>query len=251
MHEHTSNQENTQVPHKKRVKADGSEHKSGPEAEPKTIDHAFADAAPPAAPLAGSFAVPPSPSPVIQTYDLNSMEVPRGSTIQRVITNLDAVRVGKPGEDQFVQFHPTKQCYWIVPEKRETGRKAHLVHPNIAAQVGPPQCRKAVHVYWIDQYGNLGVWPILQAGKNGKIDDYSISAEARVDEALLTGDWRIVRTVEGTRVYGLFEPEQHIDALVKWPEGGIEAIRDKAYEDRVILTLDHPVLRSMRTKRVG
>jgi len=104
-------------------------------------------------------------------------------------------------------------------------------------------------VAWVDPDGNYGIWPILQENSTGDINEFSISAMKKVDMAIAGGGWYCFRVAKGQRGYGLWAADSDL-GIPKWPPEGIEFLIQKAFEDRIITTPDHPLFKALRGKPV-
>jgi hypothetical protein len=166
-----------------------------------------------------------------------------------VDTGIEIVRARKPSPTKYVSIFPEKRYAWIVPEDRESRRDPYLVAPAIG-QTLMPLCRRAQLVAWVDPDSNYGIWPILQEGSTGEINEYSLSAMKKIDMAVTGGKWYCFRVPKGQRGYGLWEADSDL-GIPKWPPEGIEFLIKKAFEDRVILDVNHPLLKALRGKSVA
>jgi hypothetical protein len=218
-----------------------------------------------AAKAAGDFVEPASPSPVAQTYKAEDLvsEDDSPSAGTRVDTEIEIVRVGKT--DRFVAYLPVSYFGWIIPEDRDSRRPAHLVAPNIA-KAHKSICRRVRFAFYVDPDRNFGTWPILLEDKSGRVNEWNLSALAKVDMALDDSakgicQWHSIRTNgEGQpKGYGLWRADEAEElGTPAWPTDGMHSLNDVAklllniaFKDRIIADENHEVLRKQRGKRVG
>ena len=94
-----------------------------------------------------------------------------------------------------------------------------------------------------NRQGVLFLWPCRLPGPDGKIDDWSRTALAAADMAR-TG-WVRVASNMALGAYDVFEAKGDLPEP-EWPDVPFKELLRVAFKDRLIETLDHPVLRKLR-----
>jgi hypothetical protein len=191
-------------------------------------------------------ASPPVPT-VTEDFDLEAFRASPAPLVVAVDSGISAVRVRKPRGIDFVFVHPEWRMFaWIIPEDFKHRREAHLVLPSVAAN-HLDTCRKVLLVPYCGDDNNYYLWPIPQEDATGRINDYNKSAMQQISKAI--GKWCQFKANMGNQSYNLFEARDQRDAPT-WPPGGVEFLIKKAFEDRIIKTKDHPLLRQLRGRKV-
>jgi hypothetical protein len=155
------------------------------------------------------------------------------------------VPVRKPDKAWFVRVHPDEgyrlqTAVLELKEERETYLVAQPLWPELAAEAtfSPRLLLTA-----INRQGVLFLWPIRLPGPDGKIDDWNRSA---LEAAQLAQDqWVRVTANMPLGAYDVFVATgQHPDP--RWPEQPFGDLLKTAFKDRLIDSLEHPVLRKLR-----
>ena len=155
------------------------------------------------------------------------------------------VPVRKPDKAWFVRVHPDEgyrlqTAVLELKEERETYLVAQPLWPELAAEAtfSPRLLLTA-----INRQGVLFLWPIRLPGPDGKIDDWSRSAlEA---SQLAQEQWVRMTANMPLGAYDVFVATgQHPDP--HWPEQPFGDLLKVAFKDRLIDSLEHPVLRKLR-----
>jgi hypothetical protein len=251
MHQHNSNQENTQVPHKKRVKVDGASQPVSP-------------------PLVEV------PKPLIETPPANTeadvfTDYPRdefednqpfyAELVQQVDPSQLPVVIGKPKERRFAVIHPESiqgegVCGWILEgdgegkkddQKSNKPRRPDCRVATSIAQQNSRLCRRVRFYAWVDNYGVHGLWLVKQENRRGEVHSYSKTAMDRLEEAATKGGWFTFYT-EGqsyqSREYdGNLGKPQFLGTMQDYLERGFPP-------ERRITTNNHPYLVELRGKPV-
>ena len=196
-----------------------------------------------------AFSVPSSaPSPSItDEFDLNAFRADSGPIAVPVESGIDAVRVEKPRRMEFVFMHAEWRDYiWVIPGDFKGKWEAHLVAPKIAVAY-PQVCRKVLIVPYADVNGNYFLWPIPQEDAAGRINQYNRSAMRRVAQA--AGRWCQFEANMGNQTYNLYEALDQREAP-QWPHEGLTFLVEKAFENRIVMTADHPIFRIVCGRKV-
>jgi hypothetical protein len=155
------------------------------------------------------------------------------------------VPVRKPDKAWFVRAHPDEgyrlqTAVLELKEERETYLVAPALWPDLAAEAtfSPRMLLTATN-----RQGVLFLWPIRLPGHDGKLDDWNRSA---LEAAQLAQEqWVRVTANMPLGAYEVFVATgQHPDP--RWPEQPFADLLKAAFKDRLIDSLEHPVLRKLR-----
>lgn len=158
---------------------------------------------------------------------------------------LTIVRVGKPNKESWVRTSPDTEN-WIVCsvlELKSDGDETYWLLPKIRdALIGEP-CLKAVRlILAVDRQGNPFFWKIGMPDPNGRSQPW---VDSLMDAAnLAKTKWIRVAWSMSTRGYELTEAE--IKADPKWPVEPLRDLLNIAFRGRVVSTMEHPILRTLR-----
>jgi hypothetical protein len=155
------------------------------------------------------------------------------------------VPVRKPDKSWFVRTHPDETCRLQtavieLKEDRETYLVAQPLWPVLAAEstFSPRALFTA-----INRQGVLFLWPIRLPGTDGKVDVWSRTALDATEMA--TKRWVRVTANLSLGAYEVFEATGQLGEP-SWPSTPFVELLRIAFRDRLISSLDHPVLRRLR-----
>jgi hypothetical protein len=156
---------------------------------------------------------------------------------------LVTVPVRKPDRQSFVQVHPDPayRLETVVLELKEE-RETYLVEPGLWSEL-PNEVVPKLIVTAINRQGVVFLWPVRLPGPDGRIDDWNRSALEAVARA--TSRWVRVAANMGLGAYGIYEAPTDL-APPTWPDVSFRDLLQVAFKDRLISTVDHPVLRRLR-----
>jgi hypothetical protein len=97
----------------------------------------------------------------------------------------------------------------------------------------------------VTRQGPTLLWPVRLPGPDGKLDDWNRSAQAAAEVA--KSKWVRVQANFHLDAYVVLVA-QDLSAAPEFPELGLEQILRIAFKDRLIDSLDHPVLRRLQGK---
>jgi hypothetical protein len=121
-------------------------------------------------------------------------------------------------------------------------RRHYVVEPDIVPEITSDLIPKLLVPYATRQ-GSVGLWSIRLPDESGHIDTFNESALVIVEQ--YAGQWIRVLTNQETRSYEVLECTVEVP-LPKFPEGGMRYLFNIAFRNRVIQTLEHPVLKELR-----
>jgi hypothetical protein len=156
-----------------------------------------------------------------------------------------AVPVRKPDKSWFVRVHPD-EAYRLqtavveLKEDRETYLVAPALWPELAAEsTFSPRALFTT----MNRQGVLFLWPIRLPGSDGKVDEWSRTALEAADMA--AKGWVRVTANMPLGAYDVFQATGNLPDP-EWPDLTFRELLRVAFKDRLIDSLDHPVLRRLR-----
>lgn len=180
----------------------------------------------------------------VSQLDLAAISLPQNyGAIAGVKKILTTVPVRKPGNQTFFRVHSGEDWHLqaaILQLKDDSD--CFLVMPDLLYEIGQEVKPKLLYTA-ISRDGNPFLWPVNLPGEDGRLDTWSQSAHAAAQIA--EKSW--IRLVSN-RGFGAYEVMQATGSLEdpEWPELDFQALVNLAFKDKVIATLDHPVLRRLR-----
>ena len=155
------------------------------------------------------------------------------------------VPVRKPDKAWFVRVHPDEKyrLQAAVLELREE-REHYLVRPEIVQGLpGETAVSPRTIFTAVNRQGVVFLWTVRLPGPDGKLDEWSRSAQEAARLAM--GGWVRVQANMGLGAYDVF---QAVAALPEpqWPEEPLRELLKVGFNGKLIDTLDHPVLRKLR-----
>jgi hypothetical protein len=158
---------------------------------------------------------------------------------------LIAVPVRKPDKAWFFRVHPGNdyrlETYVIeLKEERETYLVLKPLWPQLA---GESTFSPRVIYTAINRQGGVFLYPIRLPGPDGKLDDWSRTALEAAQRAQT--NWVRVTANMSLGVYDVFEATAELPKP-QWPEQSFSDLLKVGFKDRLIDSLDHPVIRKLR-----
>ena len=157
---------------------------------------------------------------------------------------LTTVPVRKPARPWFVRTHPS-DAYRLdtvlldLKEEQET----YLVAPELLGHLGEESTLSTCALFTaINRQGTVFLWPVkLTSG--ARTNSWNTSA---LDAALRAREgWVRVQANMSLGAYEVIVPESNLPDP-EWPELALRELLSIAFKDRLITSLDHPVLRDLR-----
>jgi hypothetical protein len=158
---------------------------------------------------------------------------------------LITVPVRKPDKAWFFRVHPDEayrlQTYVIeLKEERET----YLVARPLWSQLAAESAFSPRVIYTaINRQGVVFLYPIRLPGPDGKLDDWSRSALEAAQRAQT--NWVRVAANLSLGAYDVFEATAELPEP-QWPEQSFQELLGVGFKDRLIDSLEHPVIRKLR-----
>lgn len=183
---------------------------------------------------------PPDP------FNPDSLRLPQNFAatigVQKVLAT---VPVKKPGKESWVRVHSeSSYCIETAVIELKEDREIYLVSrdlwPELSAEAtfGPRAFFTA-----ITRQGVLFLWPVRLPGPDGRLDAWSQSAlEATT---IAQRQWIRVTANMSLGAYEIFKATGDIPEPI-WPQQSFSELLRIAFRDRLINSLEHPVLKRLR-----
>lgn len=160
--------------------------------------------------------------------------------VKKVLTTVPAK---KPGPQSFFRVRGGEAWRFqaAVLQLREDG-ECYLVVPELYAEL-VQEVRPKLLYTGITRDGSVFLWPVNVPGEDGRLDTWSQSAHAAAK--LAEQGWVRLVANRSLGAYDLFQATNIADEPA-WPELSFEEIVNLAFRDRLISSLDHPVVKRLR-----
>jgi hypothetical protein len=158
-----------------------------------------------------------------------------------------AVPVRKPEKSWWVRVHPEPAYRLqtaVIELKEDRGSETYLVAPALRSQlVTEPTFRLKLLATAVNRQGTLFLWEVNLPRPDGRADEWSRTALDGVN--LATQGWVRIAANMQAGFYDVFKASGEL-AEPEWPDVPFRDMLRVAFRDRLIDTLDHPVLRRLR-----
>jgi hypothetical protein len=177
-------------------------------------------------------------------YDLEQLRIDpstmEGGSVKKLLTT---VPVRKPNKQEFIRVHPgpqyrETQAFIELKEERET----YAVDLRMVPQL-TEECFFATLFTTMNRAGVLFLWPVKVPAADGKILEWHSSAAMAAQHAMQT--WVRVKANTSLGAYEMFEATSDKIPEPAWPELPFAGIYRLAFKDKIIRSLDHPVVRRL------
>ena len=160
--------------------------------------------------------------------------------VRRIIVS---VPVRKPGRQEVFRTHPDLEM-WLETTVLEVkaDRLSYLVEPSLAPHL-PGEAVPKVLVTSMTTYGAVFLWPIKLQDELGRHDEWNAVALEAAERARS----KFIRLVAnmGAGTYDVLEATGNFPEPA-WPDLTLNVLLAMAFKDRIIDSLDHPVLKQLR-----
>ena len=166
-------------------------------------------------------------------------EMLEAASVKKLLTT---VPVRKPLAQDFVRVRPEPQyramlAFIELKDDRETYIVDLGAVPELAGE-----CLFANLFTAITRTGVLFMWPVKIPAADGRISEWNVSAATAAEHAMK--GWIRVRSNMSLGAYEIFEAQGSIPEPI-WPELSFEEIIRIAFKDKIIRSLDHPVVKRL------
>ena len=160
--------------------------------------------------------------------------------VKKLVTTIP---VKKPSPQDFIRVNPApayRLSVGIIELKED--REVYLVMPSVAAVVSEEMYRATLFTA-INRQGVAFLWPVRLPSPDGRQSEWQRSA-AEAAELAMKG-WVRVRANMALGAYDIFQASTLIPEP-EWPELSFSEMLSIAFKERVVSSLDHPVLKRLR-----
>jgi hypothetical protein len=157
---------------------------------------------------------------------------------------LTTVWVRKPSAQDFVRVHPDaafRDAFAFV-ELKDDDREHYLVMPEIAVAVADEVVMKMLYTT-INRQGTVSLWPVRLPTPEGRVNEWHRTAQEAAARAV--DRWIRIKANLSLGAYEIFEAPASIPDPV-WPEHTFDQLLRIGFKDKLIQSLDHPVLKRLR-----
>jgi hypothetical protein len=153
------------------------------------------------------------------------------------------VPVRKPTRQEFIRVHPDENYRFStgVFELKEE-REIYLVDSDLWGEL-PGEITPKILLTTINRQNVLTLWPIRLPGEDGRLDNWNASAMEAAN--LAQSRWVRVASNMSLGGYDVFKAMSDLPEP-EWPDMSMQQIMDIAFKDRLINSLEHPVIRRLR-----
>jgi hypothetical protein len=191
-------------------------------------------------------ATPQTPDP----FDVEALRLPQdfgaGLGVKKALL---AIPVIKPAKDWWVRVHPSEEYRrpaGVIEKKGDRGQEIYFVAPALWSELSlatEPTFKFKLLATAINRQGTLFIWEVNYARRDGRTDEWSRTALEAVNMA--TAGWVRVAANLGAGFYDVFQASGSLPDP-RWPDVPFRELLRIAFKDRLIESLDHPVLRELR-----
>jgi hypothetical protein len=177
-------------------------------------------------------------------YDPESLRLDQSfvetSGVKKLLTT---VPVRKPNNQDFVRVHPD-EAYRLTAAiiELKDDREVYLVLPHVAHQL-PGECSPVVLYTAINRQGTTFLWPVKLPRPDGKVNEWHRSAAEAAARAMKC--WLRVKADMALGAYAMFEASSTIPEPI-WPTATLKELLKIGFRDRLVDSLDHPVIKRLR-----
>ena len=179
-------------------------------------------------------------------FDLASLRLDQSFVETAGVKKLrTTVPVGKPNPQDFVRVHPSPEYRdtFAAIELREDS-ELYLVVPRVAVEL-PGEFVSIVLFTAINRQSVVRLWPVKLPGPDGRINEWYRSLGEAAERAI--DSWVRVKANRALGAYEIFEAVSSI-ADPEWPTESSQDLLRIAFRDRIVTSLDHPLVNRLRGK---
>ena len=182
----------------------------------------------------------PPPDP----YDLDNLRLSQNfidtAGVKRLLTT---VPVHKPNPQDFVRVHPSPSYRMDAPViELKSEREEYIVGRELRQELtGEFACKTLFTA--INRQRVLFLWPVRLPDPDGRPMEWWRSAREAAELAM--GQWIRVKANINLGAYEM-SAAQSVMSEPEWPDVSFQEIIRLAFRDRLITSLDHPVIKRLR-----
>lgn len=153
------------------------------------------------------------------------------------------IKIRRPDRQEWIRVHPDPEWTFrtFTFTSQEDG-ELFLIDPSIQPALASELRPVALHAT-INRAGHVFLWPIPMPGPDGRHNDWHSSQLVAAEKSRT--QWIRVASDMSLRAYQVFTTTAPLPDPV-WPELSRQQIYERAFRDRIIRSVDHPVLKRLR-----
>jgi hypothetical protein len=178
-------------------------------------------------------------------FDPKSLRLSQDFNIAAAVEKVLQVGARRPDQQSFFRVHPDPQmrlepaAVLELADRQETYLVVPELYPHVANEV-----KVKVLFLAITRNGVVFIWPVALPDADGRLNSWSQSALRAAEHAMTR--WTRIRSNRVLAGYDIEEPQAALPEP-EWPEDlTLPRAIELAFRDRLIDTIDHPVLRQLR-----
>jgi hypothetical protein len=156
---------------------------------------------------------------------------------------LTTVPVKRPSPQDFIRVHPAaeyRENFAMVDLKDD--REEYLVHPTILSELTGEVVYKTIFT-GVNRQGVVFLWPVRLPAPDDRKTEWPRSAREAAELAMT--QWVRMKANMSLGAYEITVAES-VMADPVWPELPFPELVRVAFRERIITTLDHPVIKRLR-----
>jgi hypothetical protein len=183
-------------------------------------------------------------SPAPDPFDIASLRLNpsflESAGVKKLVTT---VPVRRPSQQDFVRVHSLpeyRENFAIIDLKDD--REDFIVHPDILSDLAGEVVHKTLFTA-VNRQGVVFLWPVRLPAPDGRVLEWWRSEREAAERAMTS--WLRIKANMSLSAYEISVAESEMADPV-WPELSFQELVRIAYRDRLITTLDHPVVKRLR-----
>lgn len=198
----------------------------------------------------------PTPAPAAVSddpFDLTNLAAPQHIQHARELTTSELVNIGRPAPDRAFRVHPGPEWDNLLAvlnlsatsssgaRRSVIGGEKYLLTAAVAAeleQTRPGTVKWRRMAYWLDDCGQLGLWPVAAGGNSGNENAWIRSALACV--AAARGQWVRVTSDVAAGKFRCFKASKTEPPA--FPQWSMSDVLRRAFGENLVTTAEHHAL---------
>jgi len=215
--------------------------------------------------LASAPETTPAPAPAAASsdpFDLQNLAAPQHIQHAREVATSELMAIGRPAHDRAFRVHPGPEWDSLLAvlslsatsssgaRRSVVGGEKYLLTAAVAAeleQTRPGTVKWRRMAYWLDDCGQLGLWPVAAGGNSGNENGWVRSALACV--AAARGQWvRVTSDVAAGKFRCYRASKTEPPAFPAW---SMSDVLRRAFGENLVTTTEHAALAHMAGEEIA
>jgi hypothetical protein len=156
---------------------------------------------------------------------------------------LTTVPVRKPANQDFIRVRQDED-YRLTSAiiELKDDREVYLVLPTVAHQL-PGECLPVTLYTATNRQGVVFLWPVKLPAADGRQNEWHRSAREAAEKAMT--QWLRIKADMSVGAYAMFEASASLPDPI-WPDYAFKQLLQIGFRDRLVDSVDHPVIRRLR-----